>query len=79
MEHGAIANERSMHVGLMDGACAGRGGGKMLSSGIASAGGFADIAVSTVNIYVCPSPLHNRSVFSFLFTAHKEQASKGSE
>ena len=46
MERGAAANERSMRVGLMDGARAGRGGGKMLSSGITSAAGFADIAVS---------------------------------
>ena len=46
MERGAAANERLMRVGLMDGARAGRGGGKMLSSGITSAGGFADIAVS---------------------------------
>ncbi len=43
MEHGAAANERSM-----DGAQAGHGGGKMLSSGITSAAGFADIAVSGV-------------------------------
>ncbi|KAF8486450.1 transcription initiation factor IIF, beta subunit-domain-containing protein [Russula ochroleuca] len=43
MERGAAANERSMRVGLMDGARAGRGGGKMLSSGITSAGGFADL------------------------------------
>jgi transcription initiation factor TFIIF subunit beta len=43
MERGAAANERAMRVGLMDGA---RGGGKMLSSGISSAGGFADLTVS---------------------------------
>ena len=34
MERGAAANNKPMCVGLMDGACAGRGGGKMLSSGI---------------------------------------------
>jgi len=50
MERGAVANERSMRVGLMDGARAGRGGGKMLSSGIASAAGFADIAVSRASL-----------------------------
>jgi len=43
-ERGAAANERTMRVGLMDGARAGRGGGKMLSSGITSAAGFADLA-----------------------------------
>lgn len=46
MERGAAANERSMRVGLMDGARAGRGGGKMLSSGITGSPGFSDIAVS---------------------------------
>ncbi len=46
MERGAAAHGRAMRVGLMDGARAGRGGGKMLSSGIASSAGFADIAVS---------------------------------
>ncbi|KAH9964878.1 transcription initiation factor IIF, beta subunit-domain-containing protein [Russula dissimulans] len=43
-ERGAAANERAVRVGLMDGARAGRGGGKMLSSGITSAAGFADLA-----------------------------------
>ena len=54
MERGAAANEKPMRVGLMDGARAGRGGGKMLSSGITSAGGFADIAVSGtfVSVYL---------------------------
>ncbi|KAI0289747.1 transcription initiation factor IIF, beta subunit-domain-containing protein [Russula brevipes] len=42
-ERGAAANERQVRVGLMDGARAGRGGGKMLSSGIVSAPGFADV------------------------------------
>jgi hypothetical protein len=45
MERGAAANEKSMRVRTMDGARAGGGGGKMLSSGIMSAAGFADIAV----------------------------------
>ena len=81
MERGAAANERLMRVGLMDGARAGRGGGKMLSSGITSAGGFADIAVSRA-FSVCATPLHSWSTpFSFLFfsTARKEQASEGPE
>ena len=79
MERGAAANERSMRVGLMDGARAGRGGGKMLSSGISSAAGFADLAVRR----------EKRGGSSFLrlpcvdarrpclFTAHKGQAAKG--
>jgi transcription initiation factor TFIIF subunit beta len=46
MERGAAANDKSMRVRMMDGSRAGRGGGKMLSSGIMSAAGFADIAVS---------------------------------
>jgi transcription initiation factor TFIIF subunit beta len=80
MERGAAANDRSMRVGLMDGARAGRGGGKMLSSGITSASGFADIAVSTESISVCLSPLHSKvRLFSFSFTARKEQAGKGPE
>ncbi|KAH9016134.1 transcription initiation factor IIF, beta subunit-domain-containing protein [Lactarius pseudohatsudake] len=37
----AAKNEKAVRVGLMDGARAGRGGGKMLSSGISSASGFA--------------------------------------
>jgi hypothetical protein len=45
-ERGTAANERAVRVGLVDGARAGRGGGKMLSSGITSAAGFADLAVS---------------------------------
>jgi transcription initiation factor TFIIF subunit beta len=44
----AAANEKSMRVQMMDGARAGRGGGKMLSSGITSGAGFADIAVRMV-------------------------------
>ena len=57
MERGAAANDRSMRVGLMDGARAGRGGGKMLSSGISSAAGFADLAVRRAIpfvLYTCP-------------------------
>lgn len=52
MERGAAANDRSMRVGLMDGARAGRGGGKMLSRGISSADGFADLAVSGVYFFL---------------------------
>ncbi|KAI0298030.1 transcription initiation factor IIF, beta subunit-domain-containing protein [Multifurca ochricompacta] len=47
-ERGAAANERSVRVGLMDGARAGRGGGKMLSSGVSSAAGFADLTRAKV-------------------------------
>ncbi|KAI0260417.1 transcription initiation factor IIF, beta subunit-domain-containing protein [Gloeopeniophorella convolvens] len=43
-ERGAAAYEKTVRVGLMDGARAGRGGGKMLSSGISSASGFAELA-----------------------------------
>lgn len=46
MERAAAANEKSMRVRMMDGARAGRGGGKMLGSGIMSAPGFTDIVVS---------------------------------
>jgi transcription initiation factor TFIIF subunit beta len=75
MERGAAANERSMRVGLMDGARAGRGGGKMLSSGVTSAAGFADIAVSRAFLSV-PSPLHSRSAVFFLQRA-KNKPAKG--
>jgi hypothetical protein len=76
MERGAAANEKSMRVRTMDGARAGRGGGKMLSSGIMSAAGFADIAVgraflSAYLLFTAGQP--------FFFTACKEQASKGPE
>ena len=78
MERGAAANERSMRVGLMDGARAGRGGGKMLSSGSTSAAGFADIAVSTENISVCLSPSHSRPPLPFFFLQRaKNKPAKG--
>ncbi|KAH9053789.1 transcription initiation factor IIF, beta subunit-domain-containing protein [Lactarius vividus] len=44
----AAKNEKAVRVGLMDGARAGRGGGKMLSSGISSAAGFADLTRAKV-------------------------------
>lgn len=44
----AAKNEKAVRVGLMDGARAGRGGGKMLSSGISSASGFADLTRTKV-------------------------------
>ncbi|KAH9173733.1 transcription initiation factor IIF, beta subunit-domain-containing protein [Lactarius sanguifluus] len=44
----AAKNEKAVRVGLMDGARAGRGGGKMLSSGISSAAGFADLTRTKV-------------------------------
>jgi transcription initiation factor TFIIF subunit beta len=50
-ERGAAANERSARVGLMDGARAGRGGGKMLSSGISTAAGFAELTVSKHQLF----------------------------
>ena len=46
MERATAANEKSMRVRMMDGARAGPGGGKMLSSGTMSAVGFADIVAS---------------------------------
>jgi transcription initiation factor TFIIF subunit beta len=73
---GVAANEKSMRVRMMDGARAGRGGGKMLSSGIMSAAGFTDIAVSRAFLSAL-SPLHNRP--AFFLTARKEQAGKGPE
>ena len=51
MERGAAATKKPMRVRLMDGARAGHGGGKMLSSGIASTSGFADIVVSGAFVY----------------------------
>ena len=44
----AAKGEKAVRVGLMDGARAGRGGGKMLSSGISSASGFAEITVGAI-------------------------------
>lgn len=44
----AAKNEKAVRVGLMDGARAGRGGGKMLSSGVRSAPGFADLTRAKV-------------------------------
>jgi len=69
-ERGAAANERAVRVGLMDGARAGRGGGKMLSSGITSAAGFADLAVSRG----VPPPF--TQPYLLVVTAHKSQAAK---
>jgi transcription initiation factor TFIIF subunit beta len=44
----AAKGDKAVRVGLMDGARAGRGGGKMLSSGISSASGFADLTRTKV-------------------------------
>jgi hypothetical protein len=52
-----------------------RGGGEMLSSGITSAAGFADIAVSRAFL---SAYLPFTAGLSFL-TARKEQAGKGTE
>ena len=62
MERGAAANERAMRVGLMDGARAGRGGGKMLSSGVSSAAGFAELTVSRESCY-CYSSIDTWAFF----------------
>ena len=76
-ERGAAANERASRVGLMDGARAGRGGGKMLSSGISSAAGFADLAVSAPPFYYYYTASHDlTSIDSVVFTAHKDQAAE---
>jgi len=76
-ERGSAANERSARVGLMDGARAGRGGGKMLSSGITSAAGFADLAVSdeTSIPFLRIFPTFCFIILSIV-TAHKGQATK---
>jgi transcription initiation factor TFIIF subunit beta len=76
MERAAAANEKSMRVRMMDGAQAGPGGGKMLSSGVMSAAGFADIAasrpfLSAYLLFTAAPP--------FFFTARKEQVGKGPE
>jgi len=76
MERGAAANERSMRVGLMDGARAGRGGGKMLSSGITSAAGFADIAVSTENIMSAYLLFTTGPSFLFFFLDSAQRTSR---
>ena len=75
MERGAAANDKPMRVGLMDGARAGRGGGKMLSSGITSAAGFADIAVSGA-LCLPISSSHQARLFSLLQRA-KNKPAKG--
>ena len=69
----AAKNEKAVRVGLMDGAKAGRGGGKMLSSGISSAAGFADLTVRHPRI----SPLDSDLTGGFFFfAAHESQAAK---
>ena len=75
MERGAATNEKSMRVRMMDGARAGPGGGKMLSSGIMAVDGFADIAVSRTYLSAYQLFTTDRP----FFTARKEQAGKGSE
>ena len=60
----AAKNEKAVRVGLMDGAKAGRGGGKMLSSGISSAAGFADLTVRHPRI----SPLDFDLTGGFFFS-----------
>jgi transcription initiation factor TFIIF subunit beta len=58
----AAKGDKAVRVGLMDGARAGRGGGKMLSSGISSASGFADLTVRVVSI-----PIQRQNVERFFF------------
>jgi hypothetical protein len=72
----AAKSEKAVRVGLMDGARAGRGGGKMLSSGVSSAAGFADLTVR-----VC-LPGGDRTVrltlFFFFCSARRSSRKKGS-
>jgi hypothetical protein len=71
----AAKNEKAVRVGLMDGARAGRGGGKMLSSGISSASGFADLTVSVIPPTALGSGAE-RNVDAIV--AHEGQAAKRS-
>ena len=77
MERGAAANERSMRVGLMDGARAGHGGGKMLSSGISSAAGFADLAVRGSSFFALPLVLTLGVLYVFFLQRTKVKPPKG--
>jgi transcription initiation factor TFIIF subunit beta len=77
MERGAAANERSMRVGLMDGARAGRGGGKMLSSGITSAGGFADLTVRRESSFLRSLPPIACLTLTFFSQRTKAKPPKG--
>ena len=69
----AAKNEKAVRVGLMDGARAGRGGGKMLSSGISSAAGFADLTVSVTSHF----PWAENVDLFCISLAHEGQAAKG--
>ena len=68
----AAKNEKAVRVGLMDGAKAGRGGGKMLSSGISSAAGFADLTVRNPRI----SPLDFDLTGGFFFRSARKSSRK---
>jgi hypothetical protein len=69
----AAKSEKAVRVGLMDGARAGRGGGKMLSSGVSSAAGFADL---TVRVCLPGGDRTVRLTLFFFFAAHEGQAAK---
>ena len=72
----AAKNEKAVRVGLMDGAKAGRGGGKMLSSGISSAAGFADLTVRHPRI--SPLDFDLTGGFFFFRSARKSSRKKDS-
>ena len=74
----AAKNEKAMRVGLMDGARAGRGGGKMLSSGISSASGFAEITVSAIPPSHFPPPPPDTFIFAWHRSARRPSHKKGS-
>ena len=74
----AAKGEKAVRVGLMDGARAGRGGGKMLSSGISSASGFAEITVGAIPpTSLCFFFSHlTFPFFAWHLVAHEGQAAK---
>ncbi len=73
MERCVVANEKSMRVRVMDGARAGLGGGKILSSGFTSAAGFADIAVRRTFLFIYLFTAEPNWTYTF-FIPRKEQA-----
>jgi transcription initiation factor TFIIF subunit beta len=70
----AAKSEKAVRVGLMDGARAGRGGGKMLSSGISSAAGFADITVSK---WASPAAISGAETLKLVCQRAKVKPQKG--
>jgi len=73
----AAKSEKAVRVGLMDGARAGRGGGKMLSSGISSASGFADLTRTKVKPqkgqYERMARMPRNQLLDALFTLFRER------